>query len=423
MATAENIQQTIEHLFRHESGKLVSVLTRIFGPQNLEMAEDVVQDSLLKAMNTWKFNDIPENPSGWIFAVAKNKALDIIRKDKRHGGFAADISHLLKSEYTLAPTVNDLMNSSDIADDQLRMIFTCCHPSLSPELQVALILKVLCGFSVMEISRAFLTGNDAIEKRLYRARQQLREEKIEFEIPRQEELTRRLEPVLTAIYLVFNEGYNSTQHADLIRKDLLEEAMRLCELLCRHPSTNNPNVFALQALMHLNNARTESRLDGHGNIQILQKQDRKLWNWDMIRQGLQYLDRSAEGDQLSRYHLEAAIVAEHVFSPDYAHTNWNNILRYYDLLYQLHPSPVIALNRAIVVSEIQGPQAAINAIQEIRGLNLLRNYYLLPATLGELYARIHNNKEAIKFLREALDLTYSVSEKKLLKDKITSLSL
>mgnify|MGYP001549227337 FL=1 len=206
MATAENIQQTIEHLFRHESGKLVSVLTRIFGPQNLEMAEDVVQDSLLKAMNTWKFNDIPENPSGWIFAVAKNKALDIIRKDKRHGGFAADISHLLKSEYTLAPTVNDLMNSSDIADDQLRMIFTCCHPSLSPELQVALILKVLCGFSVMEISRAFLTGNDAIEKRLYRARQQLREEKIEFEIPRQEELTRRLEPVLTAIYLVFMEG-------------------------------------------------------------------------------------------------------------------------------------------------------------------------------------------------------------------------
>ncbi len=422
MATAENIQQTIEHLFRHESGKLVSVLTRIFGPQNLEMAEDVVQDSLLKAMNTWKFNDITENPSAWIFAVAKNKALDIIRKDKRHSVFATDISHLLKSEYTLAPTVNDLMNSNDIADDQLRMIFTCCHPSLSSDSQVALILKVLCGFSVLEIARAFLTGNDAIEKRLYRARQQLREERIEFEIPREEELTRRLETVLTTIYLVFNEGYSSTQHADLIRKDLLEEAMRLCELLCRHPSTNNPNVFALQALMHLNSARSESRLDGEGNILILQKQDRKLWNWEMIRLGLQYLDRSAEGDQLSRYHLEAAIVAEHVFSPDYAHTNWNNILRYYDLLYQLHPSPVIALNRAIVVSEIQGPQAAINAIEEIPGLNLLKNYYLLPATLGELYARTHNNQAAIKCLREALDLTYSDSEKKLLKDKIASLS-
>ncbi|MES1221726.1 MAG: sigma-70 family RNA polymerase sigma factor, partial [Bacteroidota bacterium] len=235
MQSTGNIQQTIDHFFRYESGKLVSVLTKIFGPHNLQLAEDVVQDSLLKAMNVWKINGLPDNPSAWLFTAAKNKAIDVIRKEKRQNEFAGANAYLLQSEYTLSPTVNELMHKDAIEDDQLRMMFTCCHPSLASESQVALILKTLCGFGVAEIAKAFICSNDTIEKRLYRARQKFREEKIAFEIPQPKQLAGRLDNVLTAIYLLFNEGYNSTQHENLVRRDLLDESLRLGELLIRHP--------------------------------------------------------------------------------------------------------------------------------------------------------------------------------------------
>jgi RNA polymerase sigma factor (sigma-70 family) len=415
-----NIHQTIDHLFRHESGKMVSVLTKIFGPHNLQLSEDVVQDTLLKAMNNWKMNGLPENPSAWLFTAAKNKALDVIRKQKRQKNYADDISYLLQSEYTLSPTVNELMNKNAIEDDQLRMMFTCCHPSLASESQVALILKTLCGFSVIEIAKAFITIPDTIEKRLYRAKQKFREEKIAFEIPKEQQLEERLDNVLTAIYLLFNEGYNSTQHEALIRKDLLEESLRLGELLIRHPATKKPKVFALLALMCFNSARSDARLDKEGNILLLKNQDRNLWDQSLIQRGLRFIDDSAAGETLSAYHPEAAIACEYVTAADYKHINWQHILHYYNLLYQLRPTAIVALNRSVVVSELYGPAEGIKAIENIPGIESLKNYYLMHAILGEMYLQLDNKEKAVDCFSRAALLTASETEKKLLVEKMST---
>jgi RNA polymerase sigma-70 factor (ECF subfamily) len=409
-------------LFRHESGKLVSVLTKIFGPHNLELAEDVVQDTLLKALAQWKIQGLPDNPSAWLFTVARNKALDIIRREKRQQQFSADISYLLQSEYTLVPVLNEMVSNKEIEDDLLRMMFTCCHPSLPAESQAAMILKTLCGFSVAEIAKAFVTNKATIEKRLYRARQQFREEKIGFDIPGARELKGRLNNVLLSVYLLFNEGYSSTQHEELVREDLLSEAMRLGELLARHHITQCPEVWALLALMCFTNARNASRLDQEGNILLLKDQDRNQWNTALIQRAIFYLNQSAEGEALSTYHLEAAIAFEHCSAASYPETNWQNILHYYDLLYQLQSTPVVALNRAIVVSELQGAAAGIKAIESIPGIGFLEEYYLLPATLGELYAQLNDKEKACSYFEKALLLTQSNAQKNLLMEKLKGMN-
>lgn len=408
--------------FRHESGKLVSVLTKIFGIHNLEMAEDVVQDTLVKALSQWKMKGLPADPSAWLFTVARNKVLDNIRREKRHSAFSADIAHLLKSEYTLVPTVRQMVSDKEIQDDLLRMMFTCCHPSLPVESQVAMILKTLCGFSVPEVSKAFVTSADNIEKRLYRARLQYRTGKIAFEIPLLNELDQRLDNVLLAIYLLFNEGYSSMQHEKLIRADLLGESMRLAQLLVGHPSTRSPKAWALLALMCFTNARNNSRLDGEGNILLLRDQDRAQWDQNLIQLGMTYLSRSAEGKDISKYHLEAAIAFEHCTAPSFSQTNWRNILHYYDLLYQIQPTPVVGLNRAIVVAEVEGPAQAITTIQSIPGIDTLEQYHLLHSTLGQLYSQINNQDKARSFFEKALSLTQSKLERKLLLEKISKIS-
>jgi len=396
---------------------MVSVLTKIFGPHNLQLAEDVVQDTLLKALNIWKMNGLPEIPSAWLFTATKNKALDVIRKAKRQQNYSAEISYLLQSEYTLSPTINELMSEDAIEDDQLRMMFTCCHPSLTSESQVALILKTLCGFSVTEIARAFITANDTIEKRLYRAKQKFREEKIAFEIPKGSELEERLDNVLTAIYLLFNEGYNSTQHEDLIRRDLLEESLRLGELLIQHPATKQSKVFALLALICFNSARSDARLDKEGNILLLKDQDRNLWNQSLIDRGLHFIENSAAGETLSAYHLEAAIACEYVTAADYIHINWQHILHYYDLLYQLRPTAIVGLNRSVVIGELYGPAEGIKAIENIPDIEFLKNYYLLHAILGEMHFQLNNKEKAADYFSKAVLLTASETEKKLLGEK------
>ena len=416
------IEATVDHLFRRESGKLVAVLTGIFGPHNLQMAEDVVQDTLIKAMDSWKYRGIPDNPSAWLFRVAKNQALDIIRKQKTRQQYEKSISTLLNSEYTLGHLVNELMNKQDISDDQLRMMFTCCHPSLPVESQVALILKTLCGFSVGEIAKAFITNTDTIEKRLYRAKQQFREQKIEFLIPDLLQTGSRLDNVLTAIYLLFNEGYNSTLNEDLIRKDLLNEAIRLAQLLVKHPNTRDPKVYALLSLMYFTNARTDARQDKDGNILLLKDQDRRLWNRDFIKIAIDYLEDSSTADDISIYHLQAGIAREHMLSTSYDRTNWNNILHLYDLHYAINPSPVVALNRAIVVAELYGPKAGIEAIEIIPEKYALEKYYLLPATLGEFYKKLDDPLKAKTYYQEAIELTQSVAEKNLLQKKISDLN-
>ncbi|MEJ8841564.1 sigma-70 family RNA polymerase sigma factor [Lacibacter sp. H375] len=419
MQQSSTIEQTVDHLFRHEWGKLVAALTKVFGVHNLQLAEDVVQDTLLKALDNWKINGLPANPSAWLFTAARNKAVDVIRKQKQGEAYAKSVSHLLQSEYTLAPTVNELVNDKTIDDDRLRMMFVCCHPSLPTEAQVALILRILCGFSVTEIAKAFVSNYDTIEKRLYRAKQTFRENKIEFELPPSSELNNRVENVLMAIYLLFNEGYNSTNHEDLIRNDLMNEAMRLCELVCRSPSVQHANAHALMALMCFTSSRNAARMDEEGNVLLLKQQDRRKWNRALIETGVYHLEESAAGETISKYHIEAGIAYEHAQARDYDHTNWHNILNCYNLLYQLYPSPVIALNRAIVVSELKGATEGIKAIEAIHGLETLKNYYLLPATLGELYWRLKEYDKAREYFEEAIELTQSAIEKKLLQGKLS----
>jgi RNA polymerase sigma factor (sigma-70 family) len=417
LQTTNSIQQTVEHLFRHESGKLVSVLTKIFGPHNLQLAEDVAQDCLLKAMDNWKINGLPDNPSAWLFTVAKNKALDVLRKEQRHKTFAASLPPELKSEYSLSYTINENINPEDFGDDMLRMMFVCCHPVLNMESQVALILKTLCGFSVSEIAKAFITSADTIEKRLYRARQKFKEEKIAFEIPSAKDKEERLENVLTAIYLLFNEGYSSAQHEDLIRNDLINESFRLSELLLGNPQTKSPKVLSLLALMSFTHARSTARLDKDSNIILLPKQDRSLWNQELIKTGIRHLNEAGSYDEISTYLLEATIAYEHTMAKSYEETNWEHIINFYNLLYQLNPSSVVALNRAIAIAELHGPEEGIKSIKQIEGLDGLQKYYLYHATLGELYARMNEKEKAFESISNAIKLTSSPAEKKLLSAK------
>lgn len=421
LAHSPHIEQTVEHLFRHEWGKLVSVLTKLFGPQNLQLAEDVVQDTLEKALHTWKIGGLPDNPSAWLFTAARNKAIDVLRRQKRTDALAQQITPLLQSEYSLVPTVHETVQAGSINDDQLRMMFVCCHPSLSAEAQVALILKTLCGFSVTEIAKSFLTGYGTIEKRLYRARQSFRDNQVSFDLPPENEISNRLENVLTAIYLLFNEGYNSTQHEKLVREDLMQEAMRLCELICSSTLVEQAEARALLALMNFIASRNETRLDDAGNIRLLAQQDRGRWNKERIREGIRHLERSTESDRISRYHLEAMIAYEHAAAPTYEQTNWNSILRYYDLLRVHYPSPIVELNRAIAIGEWYGPAEGIKAIESIPPSAPLLTYYLLPATLGEFWLKLRQKEKAIGYFNEAKSLTHSAAEKKLLQQKIDSL--
>ena len=396
----------------------MAVLTKLFGPQNLQLAEDVVQDTLLNAFNNWKINGLPQNPSAWLFTSARNKAIDVLRQQKRKDAFSKSMAPLLQSEYTLVPTVQDTINTNTIDDDQLRMMFVCCHPALSTEAQVSLILRTLCGFSVTEIAKAFVASYDTIEKRLSRARQSFREHNVQFALPAAAELDNRLDNVLLAIYLLFNEGYNSTEHEDLIRKDLMQESMQLCELVLRSRFIDHSKTHALLSLICFTASRNEARLDAYGDIMILKKQDRGRWNRALIEKGIFHLEASAEGESVSKYQLEAGIAYEHARAASYQQTSWKNILQCYDILIKLYPSPVIELNRAIVISELYGAAEAIKVIGAIAQVASLKKYYLLPATLGELHAQLQQYQLADAYFAEAMGLTRSPAEKKLLQQKM-----
>src|SRR5436190_5847174 len=249
MTDPGTVNRIVDHLFRHESGKMVSVLSRLLGLQNLQTAQDIVQDTLLQAMNTWSYNAIPENPSAWLYRVAKNKAIDFLRRQKKFKEITPQYSYLLQSEYSLASTLNNLFLENEIQDSQLRMMFACSHPAITEESQIALTLKTLCGLNTNEIARAFLTNEETINKRVYRAKEKIRQEKIELNVPQGHELPERLDVVLKSLYLLFNEGYNSSQPDHLIREDLCQDAMRLVYILTTHTLTNLSRTNALLSLM------------------------------------------------------------------------------------------------------------------------------------------------------------------------------
>ncbi len=414
----QTVNQLVGHLFRHESGRMAAVLTRIVGLQNLDLAQDLVQDTLLKAINTWKIKGIPENPSAWLYTVAKRKAIDAIRQKKIHHEIESDLAKAFQSEWTMAPTVKHLFFDHEIEDSQLRMMFACCHPAIPYESQIALTLKTLCGLSISEIAHGFLTNDETITKRLYRAKEKIREEKIDLEIPSSQTLISRLETVLHSLYLLFTEGYNSSHPDQLIRHDLCEEAMRLCLLLTKNPLTDLPNTRALMALMCFQASRSDARLNSSGNIILLKHQDRRLWNNPLIEKGNEYLNASAGGDAFSEYHLEAAIAACHAYAPSFETTDWKRILGLYELLSSIKSDPIVEMNKAIVLGLAESPRQGLEKLKSIKGLE---NNSIYHAAFGDFYHQLKNKAQAKLHYEQAIDLTKSKSEIELLQQKITSL--
>ncbi len=420
----ENIDQAVSHLFRQESGKMVAVLVKIFGTENLELAEDVMQDALVRALETWKFHGIPDNPRAWLYRTAKNKAIDVIRRNKHSQtiDFSAPERQLLTSEYTLATTVGNYWQDDHIKDDFLAMMYACCHPELSPENQITLILKSLCGFSTKEVAKAFLTTEDAVSKRLYRTKEYFRKNKTRPEIPSAGELGSRTTSVLNAIYLMFNEGFNSTHSDQLIREDLIHQAMMLCKSLLENKRTELAQGYALMALMCFHSARTDSRLTPEGELILLAQQNREEWNRDLITLGNQYLNKAAFGDKISAYHLEAAIAYEHCVAKNYESTNWKRILGYYDALLSNSDDPIVFMNRCLVILQLNGPESALKNLNTVKDNKQLQKYYLFHASLGEIQTRLGRKTEAAQSFQKALKLTQSNQEKRFLRDKIAASS-
>jgi RNA polymerase sigma factor (sigma-70 family) len=411
-----DITQLADHLFRHESAKLVSVLTRIFGIERLDFAEDVVQETLVKALKTWPFYGVPANPAAWLTQAAKNLALDLIRREKLFRDKEAQI--ITSIENWTSDSEDTPQFDNELKDGRLRLMFACCHPDIPQESQTALALKTLCGFSPAEIAKAFLTTEAAVAKRLTRAKQRIKELAIPFEIPAGEDLAPRLDAVLQTIYLLFNEGYKASSGDSLIRQDLCDEAIRLGTLIAEHPATNSPRAHALTALMLLNAARLPARTDENGNILRLQDQDRSRWRQDLIARGIMHLGQSAIGHHLSDYHLQAGIAACHCTAPDYDSTNWPRILALYDRLLQLDASPVIALNRAVALANVEGAKAAREYITSIKDRNALDAYYLYYAVLGEFELQLQNFDTAAKHFRRAIELTDLKSEQSFLTKRL-----
>jgi len=394
----------VEHFFRHETGRLHGALTRLLGPGNLSLVEDVAQGAMLQAMRTWSIGGIPPNPSAWITRVAINLARDATRHQRMAYGKQANIiTHLEQLRPAARPAAEE---EHEIRDDALRLMFVCCHPSLGADAQVVLALKVLCGFSTGEIARAFLSSEAAIEKQLTRTKQKIRDENIGFDIPAGAELAERLDGVLAALYLLFNEGYKASTGERLLREELCHEAVRLASLLVEHPAGRTPRSRALLALMLLTAARFPSRLDAHGDLLRLDDQDRAKWDRALIARGLVELVAAADGSDVSEYHLQAGIAAIHCTAADYASTDWPRILRHYDDLLQLKPTPIVALNRAVAVAHVHGPRAGLAAVAGIAPRDRLESHYLLHAVVGELHWRLGEPEPAAASFRRALQLAH-----------------
>jgi RNA polymerase sigma factor (sigma-70 family) len=402
-----------EHLFRRESGRMVAALTRIFGVHNLALAEDVVQDAFCRALEVWKVRGMPENPSAWLMATAKNRALDTVRRERTARTFAPELGRLLDTEWTLAPVVDEAFAAPTIRDEQLRMMFSCCHPRLPEEAQLALILNILCGFGVDEIAGAFLTGRAAISKRISRGKSALARARTLFDLGDAEFAT-RLSTVRCALYLLFNEGYHGASAESAVRVELCAEALRLTALLREHPPAATPTTHALAALMSLHAARLPARTDAAGDLSALVDQDRSLWDARLVSEGLALLELSAAGSEVSSYHVEAAIAAVHAGARTLEETDWRAIVSLYDRLMDVAPSPVVALNRAIAVGQRDGAERGLAALHAIADRDRLSSYPFYPAALGELELRRHDRETARGHFQAALALARNGAERRFL---------
>jgi len=400
-----------EHLFRHEWGRMVAAVTRIFGIHNLALAEDVVQEAFCRAIEVWAFRGVPEHPSAWLMRTAKNCALDVLRRERTARTFAPEFGRLLESEWTLAPVIEDAFAPQAIKDDLLRMMLSCCYPQLAEEAQVALILHILCGFSVDEIASALVSTHAAIEKRISRGKKTLAKSKKLVDVTAPAEFSSRLPSVLTGLYLLFNEGYHGANPEFAVRSELCREAMRLTAVLLEHPQCAIPRTYALAALMCFHAARVPARLDASGNLSSLFDQDRAAWDQQLIIEGLSFVDHSAKGSEVSEYHIEAAIASVHATARGMEDTDWVKIVSLYDSLMRIRPSPIVALNRAIAIAQRDGPERGIEEIQAITDRDRLNSYPFYWAALGEFELRAKRYEAVYGHFRSALALARNDAER------------
>jgi RNA polymerase sigma-70 factor, ECF subfamily len=410
----------LEHLFRRQAGRMVAHFTRILGPANLELAEEAVQEALLRALETWPYSGVPQNAAAWLFRVAHNAAIDALRRGRRSLSLDTDESVPILAGLPAPETSSDNPHlEQQLRDDELRMILMCCHPEIPPEAAVALSLKTVGGFSVREIARAFLAEEAAIAQRLVRAKRQIRERRLTFDLPGGAALDRRLDSLLEVIYCIFNEGYAAHEGEDLIRRDLCEEALRLGFLIASS-SITAPRVHALIALMAFQAARLPARTDAAGDLVLLDSQDRALWDRSLIAIGFYHFERSMRGDAVSPYHAEAAIAATHARAPDAASTDWPLILKMYDQLLCINPSPVVALNRAVALAKVRGPAEALAVVEPLAANRQLRDYHLLLAVRGHLLLQLGRTEEAAACFRDAIERPCSGPERRFLARKLAA---
>jgi RNA polymerase sigma-70 factor (ECF subfamily) len=408
----------LDHLFRHESGKLIAALTRVFGMHNLALAEDVVQEALCRALDVWKVRGVPDNPSAWLMATAKRCAIDVHRREPTTRTFAPELARSVATEQALEPALGELLGPAALKDDQLRMMFSCCHPRLPEEAQVALILHILCGFSIPEVAAAFLTAEEAIKKRILRAKATLADSSRLFELT-DTDLPARLSAVQRALYLLFNEGYHGASPEQAVRVELCEEAMRLVAWLCQNPVGATPPTHALAALMCLHAARLPARTDDAGDLTLLLDQDRSLWDQTLISDGMRLMDLAATGSELTAYHVEAAIAAAHAGASRIEDTPWDAIVSLYDTLLSVRPSPVVALNRALAVAQRDGPERGLAELAAITDRDRLVDYPFYYAALGELELRRGRPKVARAHFATALALARNPTERRFLERRMS----
>jgi RNA polymerase sigma-70 factor (ECF subfamily) len=406
-------EELIPHLFRTEYSRITAVLGKLFGFEHIEAAEDIASETFLSALETWSFKGVPENPAAWLYTVAKNKARNHV---KRKNIFTEKIAGQIDSSSPQNSEPDIDLSDKNITDSQLQMLFAVCHPSISVESQIGLALRILCGFGIEEIADAFLTNKETINKRLFRAKETLRRENVKVELPGEPEIDRRLGAVLTTLYLLFNEGYYSESQAAVLREELCEEAMRLAYLLVENEQTNKPPVNALLALMCFHSSRFKARKNENGEYVLYQDQDETLWDRELITKGVILLRQASQGNELSKYHLEASIAYWHTIKED-TREKWDNILQLHDQLLLIEYSPIPALNRTYALAKAKGNA---EAIVEAEKLNLINNHFYFTL-LSELYKDIDKDK-AKQNLRKALALAKTSTDKHTIQKTIDRLS-
>jgi RNA polymerase sigma factor (sigma-70 family) len=422
---AEPVAGIVDHLFRQQARRIVAILVRHLGGRYLDLAEEVVQDVLVTALQQWPFHGVPDHPDAWLMRAARNRAIDRLRHDRAFADRVPTLTRAIAEEEARLNAVDRdaaLAQERVALEEDVCLLFMACHPDLTREARLALTLKTVAGFSVAEIARAFLAQPPTIAQRLVRAKQRLRDRGTAFELPAPEDLSARLDSVLDVLYLIFNEGYTAHAGEQLVRQDLCDTAIRLCGDVATHPVTALPKTHALLALMCLQAARLPARTDTDGELFLLEDQDRTKWDRRLVARGFRALSLAGQGSEMSAYHVQAGIAACHALAPTAAETDWPRILQYYDQLVELQPSPVVVLNRAVALSKVEGARAALDALEPLHGDPALTRYHLFHAVLGALNAEAGDRTDAAEHYRAALRCQCSEPERRFLASRLAVLS-